>query len=304
MFENIINLDLKIALVLFGLFLIYNVGFLIFVYRTTLTRRGEDDKNAKFNFDGIREAWNKTPFFLIGIRYFTFLFVFWYVFFGFPILKFSQTKQYNHEVDLFSQKYGENLKTANDSHLIETGENLFNTQCVICHGKGGDGNQGLAANLVEFGKKEHVIYVIKNGSKGSGYLLPEMAGLENSLNTAGKSKAEAMEAIANYVISLSAKQENGALKTEKNLETGKNLYNLNCLACHGASGNGGGPAGNIPNFAADLTKYATPEYTTNIIKKGKTGNIGVMPAFQKSRIFSEEQYKALSVYVLKLGTLQ
>jgi len=80
---------------------------------------------------------------------------------------------------------------------------------------------------------------------------------------------------------------------------GQPIYMATCMACHGMDGKGMGPAGNIPNFAKDLTAYGTPADVVRTLKHGKSGYIGLMPSFAEKGILSDLQYQALAVYVSK-----
>lgn len=90
--------------------------------------------------------------------------------------------------------------------------------------------------------------------------------------------------------------------TPKMLELGKTLYATNCLACHGETGNGDGPAGKMMKpkpreFAtAEFKNGATPEGIFKSISEGLPGT--AMAPFAKK--LTDEERTSLAHYVLKL----
>ena len=163
------------------------------------------------------------------------------------------------------------------------GESVVLVQCAACHGITGDGINGRAADLSKWGSEEGIYNAIMNGSKGLEYPMGEMP--------AGMADEEGAKAIAAYV----AKEISGIKKTknENLVETGKELF-ATCAGCHGEDGKG--MEGNSP----DLTKYGTFEFITDVLNRGKSGNIGVMPKFNDGRL-NPTQQKAVGEYVNSLS---
>ena len=249
-------------------------------------------------FDGIAEGLNPTPFGLHLIMVAVIGFAFWYVMMGFPIWNWTQAEQYDQEVSAYKAKFDDQWANADESTMLAMGESLFNANCVACHGYTGEGQNGLAANLVEFGTEKHVASVIQHGTKGSGYLTPMMSPQAPTIAAMFGAEedvlAQNIHNVAAYVVTLSGKQPKLGDPT-----AGQPIYMATCMACHGMDGKGMGPAGNIPNFAKDLTAYGTPADVVRTLKHGKRGHIGSMPSFAEKGILSDLQYQALAVYVSK-----
>ncbi len=249
-------------------------------------------------FDGIAEGLNPTPFGLHLIMVAVIGFAFWYVMMGFPIWNWTQAEQYDQEVSAYKAKFDDQWANADESTMLAMGESLFNANCVACHGYTGEGQNGLAANLVEFGTETHVVNVIHYGTKGSGYLTPMMPPQAPTIAAMFGAEEDVLEQnihnVAAYVVTLSGKQPKLGDPT-----AGQPIYMATCMACHGMDGKGMGPAGNIPNFAKDLTAYGTPADVVRTLKHGKRGYIGSMPSFAEKGILSDLQYQALAVYVSK-----
>ncbi|MGA1599585.1 MAG: c-type cytochrome [bacterium] len=247
-------------------------------------------------FDGILEGLNPTPFGLHLIMAGLVGFAFWYVMLGYPIWNWTQEGQYAEEVSVYKEKFDANWSDADETTLVAMGESLFNAKCVACHGYTGEGQNGVAANLVEFGTEKHVEYVIHNGSKGLGYTTPMMPPQAPTIAAMfGADESTLQQNIANvsaYVMTLSGKTPHSG-----DPAAGQSVYMAVCMACHGTDGKGMGPAGNIPNFAKDLTTYGTSEDIIRILKHGKNGLIGNMPNFAEEGTLSEIQYQALAAYV-------
>ncbi|KAK3606793.1 hypothetical protein CHS0354_018387 [Potamilus streckersoni] len=263
------------ALLMFFVLLAVVAGLLIYVFKKMKGKElppGEIDMGK--DFDGIREQNNPTPYGLHIIMGCIVSFGFWYVVFGYPISNWSHEDFYQNDSEKHRRRFDKVWTNIRDEDLTAMGESVFNTQCVICHGITGEGMNGRAANLRQFGTEEHIVYVLKNGSKGLRKLTPEMAPMY-----------EVIEADP-------AKREEAAYNHSKATpEAGKGIYDAQCAVCHGPEGNGRGPDGSIENFAADLTAYGTPAYTEEIIRNGKKGHIGTMPVFTQLNLLSDIQYK-------------
>ena len=81
--------------------------------------------------------------------------------------------------------------------------------------------------------------------------------------------------------------------TPESLTNGAALYKRQCVMCHGATGQGDGPAakslkGKLPNLADKATmSKLTDEHIHEVITNGKKTEIGNMPALGK-RLKPEE----------------
>lgn len=279
--------------VVISLVTLASVAILIYFIQGRMRSKGLESTDSH-TFDGIAEGLNATPFGLHLIMISLIGFSFWYVMMGFPIWDWTQEKQYDQEVTTYKAKFDKNWANADHATLVAMGESLFNAKCVACHGYTGEGQNGVAANLLEFGTEKHVAYVINNGSKGLGYLTPAMPPQAPTIAAMfGQENLE--QNIANvsaYVIQLT-----GRTPQTGDAQAGQAIFNATCMACHGLDGTGKGPAGNIPNFAKDLTTYGSADDIVRILQHGKEGYIGKMPSFASEGTLSEIQYQALGAFV-------
>jgi cytochrome c oxidase cbb3-type subunit 3 len=237
---------------------------------------------AEHNWDGIGEYKNDLPFGYFASFFIAMIWAAWYYVMGYPLNAYSQIGEWNEEVTKYNQKFESKWSSLDKDTELKMGKSIYLSKCAPCHGETGDGMNGKAANLNDFGREAHIKSVIKNGSKGLGFPMGEMpAGLVPDEANVAK--------IAAYVATLhGAKASNESLVAE-----GKTLFEGTCGACHGADGKGNG--GQSP----DLTQYGTPAYIADIVlKRGKVGAIGNMPSFDKEGTLNPVQYKAVSAYIL------
>lgn len=233
------------------------------------------------SWDGIGEYKNDIP-----VGYFlSFLalniWAAWYFLLGYPVNGYSQIGEYNEEVAAHTQKFEEKWANMDQETLKGMGESVFLAKCAPCHGETGDGMNGKAANLNEYGREAHIVSVIKNGSKGLGYSMGEMpAGLADEASS---------KKIAAYVVTL----HGGKPANAGDVAEGQQLFGTICASCHGADGKG------MDGAAADLTKYGTPAMISDVVlKNGKAGAIGMMPSFDKEGTLNPTQYKAVATYIM------
>ena len=225
---------------------------------------------AEENWDGIGEYKNELP---SGWAY-SFLAVFlwsmWYDLFGYPINSYSQIGEYNEEVLAYNAKFEAMHKDADAATLQEMGESIYLVQCAQCHGNAGDGLDGKAQDFTSRMTKEQVLDAINNGSDTLGYAMGAMP--------AGMAQGAGAEAIATYVA--------GGMKGEQPAAFAA------CSSCHGTDGKGnGGMSPNLVAYDASLM--------THVIKNGKKGSMGKMPAFKT--LITPVQEKALTVYIQSLA---
>jgi len=220
---------------------------------------------AEENWDGIGEYKNELPagwaYSFLG----TMIWGMWYFTIGYPVNSFSQIGMWNKEVKEYNAKFEEANKNADAATLQQMGESIFLVQCAPCHGNTGDGLSGKAHDFTSRMSKAQVLDVIEKGSNQLGYA----AGMPAMMAT-GKDA----EDIAAYVA--------GGMKGEQPASFGV------CAGCHGADGKGvAGVAPNIKKFDEDLIVH--------VVKSGKKGAIGVMPAFHDR--MTPVQTKALATYI-------
>lgn len=239
------------------------------------------------SWDGIGEQSNNIPVGWAACFLGVIIWGFWYIFLGYPLNAYSQIGEYNKEVQNYNKKYATAWESLDQKGLEEMGSQIFLVQCSQCHGISAEGMDGKAGDLTKWAKEEGIIEVIQKGSKGLEYMAGEMTplGLED----------DEAKAIAAYVM-----QDISAVKSTKyplEVSKGKELFALNCAACHGDEGRGDG--GGIEGFAPDLSKYGTTEFLAEVLQKGKKGLIGVMPSFGYANL-ATSQKEALNSFIRSL----
>jgi len=225
---------------------------------------------ADENWDGIGEYKNELPagwaYSFLG----TIIWAMWYWTLGYPVNSFSQIGQWNEEVKAYNAKFEAVHKNADEATLKEMGESIFLVQCAPCHGNIGDGLSGKAHDFTSRITKAQVLDVIKNGSNQLGY---QMGAMPPMMAT-----GQDAEDIAAYVA--------GGMKGTKPASFAA------CESCHGADGKG------MNGMAANIAEY-DDTLIANVVKHGKKGAIGRMPAFNDR--MTPVQLKALSSYIKTLS---
>jgi len=239
------------------------------------------------NWDGIGEYENDIPNGWFAVFAILMVWAGWYWLAGYPLWSYSQIGEYNQEVSNYNKSFEKKWENMDNVTLVKMGEGVFIRNCAPCHGLTGDGMNGMAKNLTEWGNVAGIEYTIKNGSKGTNaYLTPEMpAGLVSDSKTA--------KDIAEYI---SAEITHAKLKEPaEDVASGKIAYEANCASCHGVDGHGN-PTGD-KLMAPDLTQYESANFIMNVLKTGKNGKIGGMPSFANKGTLNETQQKAVAEYV-------
>jgi len=225
---------------------------------------------AEENWDGIGEYKNELPsgwaFSFLG----TIIWALWYWTIGYPVNSYSQIGEWNEEVKSYNAKFEEVHKNADAATLQQMGESIFLVQCAPCHGNTGDGLSGKAHDFTTSRiSKVQVLDVIAKGSNQLGY---PMGAMPPMMATGADA-----EAIATYIA--------GGMKGEQPAAFAA------CASCHGADGKG------MDGMAPNLTAY-DDTLITNVVKNGKKGALGTMPAFHDR--MTPVQTKALSTYIQTL----
>jgi len=193
----------------------------------------------------------------------------WYFLWGYPLNAYSQIGEYNQEVKNYQKKFEAKWKNPSADVLKDMGESIFLVQCAPCHGETGDGLDGKAHDFTHRLSKKQVLAVIKGGQHQLKYQMGAMP--------AGLAQGKQAEEIAAWIA--------GGMKGKAPDSWGT------CAGCHGQDGKGnGGSAPNLANYDEPLIKH--------VLKNGKKGIIGDMPAF--SGRFTPVQEKALAVYLQTL----
>ncbi len=183
------------------------------------------------------------------------------------------------------------------SFVLSAGKAVFADNCAACHQSGGGGKVGFFPNLTDDdwlygGSFEKIHETISKGRQG--YMPPFAEAL----------KAEQIDELAHYVLSLSGNTVDGA-KAAK----GDQLFHSHtaaCFYCHGDDAKGRKDIGSVnltdqvwlwadvPGAKDDAAKVAR---VRQVISSGL--NKGVMPAWEGR--LKPEQIKLLTVYVHELG---
>jgi len=173
---------------------------------------------------------------------------------------------------------------------LNAGRVSFKENCAACHGSGAQGGKGFP-NLNDDdwlwgGKVEDIYQTLKYGirsghEKARSNQMPAF-GLDKVL------KKDEIEAVANYVMSLSG---NGEFNKK-----GEELFKANCVACHGVGGKGNRALG-APNLSDKIWLYGGKK--EDIIFTIYYARNGVMPYW--SDRLSDNTLKQLSLYIHSLG---
>ena len=268
--------------VLGAVVLVIVTSFVVTKYVRQMQFDKASGKLAEENWDGIGEYKNELPFgwavIFLGLN----IWAIWYFLAGYPVKAYSQIGEYNEEVAAHDAKFEAEHANMDEATLKEMGGSVFIVQCAPCHGLQADGINGKAANLTVRLEEATVKHVINNGSNnqllGMEMPMPDRNGLMNANTGALITDAE-IDAVAKYVA--------GGMKGT----TGADVFAGTCAACHGPDGKG------IDMVGPSIAEF-NPTLVANVLKHGKKGAIGAMPAFTN---LTEAQVKALGAYVTDLS---
>jgi cytochrome c oxidase cbb3-type subunit 3 len=257
-------------------------AFVVTKYVRQMQNDRAGGKLADENWDGIGEYKNELPFgwaiIFLGLT----IWAVWYFLAGYPVNSYSQIGEYNEEVAAHDAKFEAEHANMDEETLKEMGGSIFIVQCAPCHGLQADGIDGKAANLNVRLEEKTIKNVINNGSNnqllGMEMPMPDRNGLLNANTGALITDAE-IDAVAKYVA--------GGMKSTE----GADVFAGTCAACHGPDGKG------IDMVGPSIAEF-NPTLVANVLKHGKKGSIGAMPAFNN---LTEAQVKALGAYVTDLS---
>ncbi len=173
-------------------------------------------------------------------------------------------------------------QVAADPKAREMGQRLFLNSCAQCHGSDAGGSKGFP-NLTDGdwlygGSPENIKTTIVNGRGG---VMPPFPQLED----------KQIVDVTNYVRSLS-----GLPADDLRITRGAEVFKANCIACHGADGNGNIVLG-APNLADKTWLYGSSEAV--IIETITKGRMAMMPA--QDKVLSSEKIHLLTAYVWGLS---
>ncbi|MGV8284855.1 cytochrome-c oxidase, cbb3-type subunit III, partial [Pseudomonas aeruginosa] len=230
------------------------VGTLIaLLWLVFATRKGEakgtTEKTMGHSYDGIEEYDNPLPkwWFILYIGTIVFSVGYLVLYPGLGNWKgvlpgyeggWTQDKQWEREMNIAQEKYGPIFakyaampieEVAKDEHAMKMGSRMFATYCSICHGsdaKGALGFPNLADNEWRWGGDPQSIETTILGGRHA-----IMAAWGDILGEDG------VKNVAAYV-----RTELAGLKlpegTKADVEAGKQIFSVNCVACHGPEGKG------------------------------------------------------------------
>ena len=276
------------------------------------TRKGESagttDKTMGHSFDGIEEYDNPLPkwwfMLFIGTLLFGILYLLLYPGLGnwkgvLPGYEngWTQEKEWQREMDQAEQKYGPIFakyasmsveQLAQDEQALKMGSRLFANYCAICHGSDAKGSMGFP-NLADHewrwgGEPDAIKASILNGRIGAMPAWGQVIGEEGVANVAAYVRAE----LAGLPLSEG---------TQADLAAGKAVFAQNCVACHGAAGEGMAMLG-----APKLTNPAGWIYGSSLAQLQQTirhGRNGQMPAQQQ--YLGNDKVHLLAAYVYSLS---
>lgn len=167
-----------------------------------------------------------------------------------------------------------------NERAMKTGSRLFANYCAACHGSDAKGSLGFP-NLTDgdwlYGNTEDaIVHSVLNGRQGI------MPAFEAVLS------AQQRKEVSQYVLNLSGQATDASMA-----EAGKGIYDIQCAACHGPTGEGNQMLG-APNLSDDIWLYGG--LLKNIETTIALGRSGKMPAH--SNLLSQDEARVLAAYLL------
>ena len=257
-------------------------------------KKGEEVKTTGHSWDGIEEYNNPMPRWWFWMFIMTILFGIGYLV-AYPgmgdykgTFNWTSHNQYEREVAAADKTvnalYGKYSKmkvedVAKDKNAMTIGKNLFDTYCIQCHGSDAQGSRGFPnltdSDWIYGGTPEKIHETITNGRIG--IMMPWGPNLGT----------EGVRDVANYVISLSKDRA----YDEDRAARGKEIFQANCVACHGA--NGQGTMGIAPTLNDKTWLWGGSEKA--IIETITGGRYNQMPAWKD--FLTEDKIHLLTAYV-------
>lgn len=177
---------------------------------------------------------------------------------------------------------------------VANGRAAFGDNCASCHGTGAAGRIGYP-NLQDDewlwgGTLDEIHQTIRVGAR-SGHADTRQSEML-AFGRDGILKRQEIEAVSNYVLSLSGQ----AFDPKLNLEEGSKIFASNCAACHAENGKGNKEMG-APDLTDAIWLYGSaPEQVMATVANGRKG---VMPAWDTR--LDPVTVKSLAVYIHSLG---
>ena len=282
--------------------------WLIFATRKSETHKGTTDQTMGHSFDGIEEYDNPLPkwWFMLFIGTIIFAAGYLVLYPGLGNFKgvlpgyadgWTQVAQWEREEQKADELYGPIFakyaampveEVAKDEQALKMGGRLFATYCSICHGSDAKGAVGFP-NLTDQhwrwgGEPATIKTTILHGRAGMMPAWGQILGDEGVKQVA----AHVRHQLAGLPL---------PADSQVDLQQGAQLFNSNCVACHGAEGKGMAMLG-----APDLTKPAGWIYGSSLTQLQQTiryGRNGQMPA--QEQYLGNDKVHLLAAYVLNLS---
>ncbi len=177
------------------------------------------------------------------------------------------------------------------SALLRTGQQLFDTACITCHGANLQGVNGRGPSLVGVGEAA-VYFQVSSGR------MPMMRNEAQATRKKANFDEAQVDALGAYVQSMGGgplvpRDANGQIASESllgsNVARGGDLFRLNCASCHNFTGRGG--ALSSGKFAPGLDPASPAQIYTAMLTGPQN-----MPKFS-DRQLSPEEKKDIVAYV-------
>ena len=184
---------------------------------------------------------------------------------------------------------------------VNAGRAVFNTNCVQCHMREGQGNKAggyptLSDNdWLYGGTMDAIVTTITHGirnttdpdARGVGLVMPAWSHVDAPVQLTGAQISQ----VVNYVLKVSDQTADAALAT-----AGAQIFADNCVACHGEKAEGNRDMG-APNLTDAIWMYGGDAATLTATISG--GRAGVMPAWGGR--LSPADIRSVATYVHALG---
>jgi len=208
------------------------------------------------------------------------------------VLNWSQTNQYDREINQANETYGpiynkylnQDIKAlVNDADALKIGARLYSTYCTTCHGSDARGVRGFP-NLrdndwLHGGSSENIKTTIMNGRQGMMPAWEEILGNDGAFQ------------VTEYVRSLGGRAVDSVVAYQ-----GKQIFENNCVVCHGADGKGNQALG-APNLTDNIWLYGGTQ--KQIFQSIAAGRNGIMPAHKE--FLGEAKVHLLAAYIYGLS---
>jgi len=285
------------------------LGYLLYTQSHLKVPKGEKVETMGHVWDGDLEEYNNPlPTWWMGLFYITIFFAVGYLIAypglgNFPGLKhWTKISQYNEEVAQKNQEiqplYDKYLKVdvatlSKDEEAHKSGQSLFMTYCLQCHGSDARGAKGFPNLTVAQNEKwlygntpDKIVETISNGRNGQ---MPAWGAAFGE---------EKVKDVANYVLKIAGRKEGDGPGDYDPVRAarGQATFAQVCSACHGPEGKGSQTIG-APNLTRKLWLYGGSKAT--IIETITNGRTNHMPAWKET--LGEGKIHLLAAYVYGLS---